>query len=85
MDGCGRALDNGFIERPWRSVKYEDAYLKDYASVPELAAGLERYFHFYNHQRPHQSLAYRTPAEVHCDDWHLTDWRHRNDRTVSYD
>jgi putative transposase len=65
MDSRGRALDNIFIERLWRSVKYEDIYLKDYASVPELDAGLNAYFRFYNFDRPHQSLAYRTPAEVH--------------------
>jgi putative transposase len=65
MDGRGRALDNIFVERLWRSVTYEDMYLKDYATVPALAQGLERYFQFYNHDRPHQSLAYRTPAEVH--------------------
>jgi len=65
MDGRGRALDNIFIERLWRSVKYEDIYLKDYASVPELDAGLTAYFRFYNFERPHQSLQYRTPAEVH--------------------
>ena len=65
MDGRGRALDNIFIERLWRSVKYEDIYLKDYASVLALDAGLASYFQFYNHQRPHQSLGYRTPAEVY--------------------
>jgi putative transposase len=65
MDGRGRALDNIFIERLWRSLKYEDIYLKDYASVPELAAGLTAYFHFYNHERLHQSLNYCTPAELH--------------------
>jgi putative transposase len=65
MDGRGRAFDNIFIERLWRSVKYEDVYLKDYASVPELDAGLLAYFRFYNHDRPHQSLGYRTPAEVY--------------------
>ncbi len=65
MDGRGRALDNIFIERLWRSVKYEDLYLKDYASVPELEDGLDGYFYVYNHVRPHQSLQYRTPAEVH--------------------
>ncbi len=51
---------NVFIERLWRSVKYEDIYLRDYASGLELTAGLERYFDFYNHQRPHQRLAYHT-------------------------
>jgi putative transposase len=65
MDGRGRVFDNIFIERLWRSVKYEDVYLKDYASVPELITGLEDYFRFYNHDRPHQSLDYRTPAEMH--------------------
>jgi putative transposase len=65
MDGRGRALDNIFVERLWRSVKYEDIYLKEYADVPTLEAGLKNYFEFYNEQRPHQSLSYRTPAEVH--------------------
>ena len=65
MDGRGRALDNIFTERLWRSVKYEDIYLKDYALVPDLYAGLDSYFRFYNDERPHQSLNYRTPAEVH--------------------
>ena len=64
MDGRGRALDNVFVERLWRSVKYEEVYLKDYASVPAARAGLADYFAFYNHERPHQALAYRTPAEV---------------------
>jgi putative transposase len=65
MDGRGRALDNIFVERLWRSVKYEDIYLKDYATVPALETGLDSYFQFYNHERPHQSLQYRTPVEVH--------------------
>jgi putative transposase len=65
MDGRGRALDNIFVERLWRSVKYEDIFLKEYVTVPALAAGLDVYFRFYNHERLHQSLAYRTPAEVH--------------------
>lgn len=65
MDGRGRALDNIFVERLWRSVKYEDIYLKEYASVPELETGLDTYFWFYNQERPHQSLSYRTPSEVH--------------------
>ena len=64
MDGRGRAFANLFIERLWRSVNYEDIYLNDYAAVPELETGLAHYFHFYNHDRPHQSLQYRTPAEV---------------------
>ncbi len=65
MDGRGRALDNIFIERLWRSVKYEHIYLHDYASVPVLQAGLAHYFNFYNYERFHQSLDYRTPAEVY--------------------
>jgi putative transposase len=65
MDGRGRCLDNVFVERLWRSVKYEDVYLRGYESVPELERGLAAYFRFYNHERPHQSLGYQTPAEVH--------------------
>jgi putative transposase len=65
MDGRGRALDNIFVERLWRSVKYEHIYLYDHATVLALAAGLGEYFSFYNTERPHQSLGYRTPAEVH--------------------
>ena len=64
MDGRGRVFDNIFVERLWRSVKYEDIYLKEYDSVPELAAGLEDYFQFYNYERPHQSLDYLVPADV---------------------
>ena len=65
MDGRGRALDNSFVERLWRSVKYEELYLKGYASVPELLMGLTEYFTFYNAERSHQSLGYRTPEEVY--------------------
>ena len=65
MDGRGRALDNIFVERLWRTVKYEHVYLMEYASVPELEAGLNTYFHFYNHERRHQSLGYQTPASVY--------------------
>jgi putative transposase len=65
MDGRGRALDNIFIERLWRSLKYEDIYIKDYQSVKALEAGLDCYFRRYNYGRPHQSLAYATPAEVY--------------------
>lgn len=63
-DGRGRALDNVMVERLWRSVKYEDIYLRDYQDVPAARAGLERYFVFYNTERPHQGLDYRTPGEV---------------------
>lgn len=68
MDGRGRALDNVFVERLWRSVKYEDIYIKDYDNGVELDAGLTQYFHFYNHHRHHQSLNYRTPACVHFEE-----------------
>ena len=64
-DGRGRALDNIFVERLWRSVKYEEVYLKDYQSVPEAIRGLRDYFTFYNHHRPHQALGYQTPAQVY--------------------
>ncbi len=64
MDGRGRALDNVFIERWWRSLKYEDIYFKDYESGADLCYGLERYFDFYDHRRIHQALDYRTPHEV---------------------
>lgn len=65
MDGRGRALDNIFVERLWRSVKYEDVYLKRYERMPELWVGLNAYFVFYNERRKHQALDYRTPNEVH--------------------
>ena len=65
MDGRGRALDNVFVERLWRSVKYEDIYIRGYEAVPELHHGLVRYFGFYNDERLHQSLGYRTPAAVY--------------------
>ena len=65
MDGRGRALDNIFVERLWRTVKYEDVYIKGYASLPELLLGLTEYFAFYNGERPHQSLGYRTPDDVY--------------------
>ena len=65
MDGRGRALDNVFVERLWRSVKHEHVYLYDYASVREAEVGLGRYFRFYNDCRRHQALAGRTPAEVY--------------------
>jgi putative transposase len=65
MDGRGRALDNVFVERLWRSVKYEDIYIRGYEAVPELGQGLGRYFGFYNNERLHQSLGYRTPAAVY--------------------
>ena len=65
MDGKGRALDNIFVERLWRSVKYEDIYIKDYSSMLDVYDGLKTYFYRYNHLRPHQSLSYQFPADVH--------------------
>jgi putative transposase len=65
MDGRGRCMDNIFVERLWRSLKYEEVYLKDYASVMEAQAGIDRYFRFYNHERLHQNLGYRTPAAIY--------------------
>ena len=65
MDGRGRALDNVFVERLWRSVKYEEVYLKDYGSAWEAEDSLRDYFRFYCDQRIHQALGYRTPAEVY--------------------
>jgi len=65
MDGRGRAFDNIFVERLWRNVKHEDIYLKGYATIGELVIGLTAYFAFYNEERPHQSLNYKTPALVH--------------------
>jgi putative transposase len=64
MDGRGRFMDNIFIERLWRSLKYEEVYLKDYETVAEARTGIEKYFRFYNQERLHQSLEYRTPAAV---------------------
>ena len=65
MDGRGRALDNVFVERIWRSVKHEDLYMKGYGSPSVLQQGLKEYFLFYNSERPHQSLGYKTPDEVY--------------------
>ena len=64
MDGKGRYLDNIFIERLWRSLKYEDIYIKAYASVPEARRGIDGWLSFYNNERLHQALGYRTPCEV---------------------
>jgi putative transposase len=65
MDGRGRALDNAFIERLWRTIKYEEVYLKDYATADEVYQGLTSYFLFYNHERPHQALDYQTPYQLY--------------------
>jgi len=65
MDGRGRALDNVFIERLWRSVKYEDIYLKDYSNGADVSEGLGQWFDFYTYRRPHQGLGGHTPYEVY--------------------
>ena len=65
MDGRGRCLDNVFIERLWRSLKYEDIYLRDYETGSTLASGVGKWFRHYNEGRPHQSLGYATPGEVY--------------------
>lgn len=65
MDGRGRCMDNIFTERLWRTVKYEDVYLKSYRNLEEARSGLTEYFTFYNTERKHQSLEYRTPAEIY--------------------
>jgi putative transposase len=65
MDGRNRTLDNIFVERFWRSLNYEDIYLKDYQTMEELKQGLKRYFVFYNGERFHQSLDYKTPDMVY--------------------
>jgi putative transposase len=67
MDGRGRALDNVFVERLWRNVKYERVYLHNYETVREAEQDIAAYFDFYNKERPHQSLGYQTPAEVYFD------------------
>ena len=66
MDGRGRALDNIFTERFWRSLKYEEVYLQDYATPREARLGIAHYIDFYNHERPHQALDYQTPAQVYA-------------------
>jgi putative transposase len=66
MDGRGRALDNVFVERLWRSVKYEEVYLRDYADGWEAEKSLRWYFDYYRNERIHQALGYRTPTEVYA-------------------
>jgi len=65
MDGRGRVFDNIFIERLWRSLKYEDVYIKDYETGEEAIKGIDDYLDYYNDERPHQSLDYQTPASVY--------------------
>ena len=68
MDGRGRAMDNVFNERLWRSIKYEEVYINDYETVHDAEERIDRYMSFYNWERPHQSLNYKTPAEVYFDE-----------------
>ena len=65
MDGRGRVFDNIFVERLWRTVKYENIYISGYQNIPELKGGLRRYFNFYNMERYHQALDYKRPWEVY--------------------
>jgi len=65
MDGRGRVFDNIFVERLWRSVKYEEVYIHDYETVVDAKKGLKKYFNLYNLERPHQSLSYQQPYEVY--------------------
>lgn len=67
MDGRGRVYDNIFVERLWRTVKYEEVYLHQYLTVADARRGLKEYFHFYNTERIHESLGYKTPHEIYFD------------------
>lgn len=75
MDGRGRVFDNIFVERLWRSVKYENIYLYGYQSIPEAREGLKKYFEFYNSERFHQSLGYRTPSQVYYGEFSMEEVR----------
>ncbi len=75
MDGRGRYADNIFVERLWRSVKYEEVYLKAYDNVAQARQGIAAYFEFYNHQRLHQALGYRTPRQLLEEGLGMTPWR----------
>lgn len=84
MDGRGRAMDNIFTERLWRSLKYEEVYLHDYANPRQARQGLATYFQFYNYERPHQALGYLTPAELYLTKINLlTHKTNVNERTVT--
>ncbi len=87
MDGKGRYADNIFVERLWRTVKYEEVYLKAYGNASEARRELGEYFRFYNNRRPHQALCYWTPAEVFCGESKETKERRCSDQPVlvSYD
>lgn len=86
MDGRGRAMDNIFTERLWRSVKYEEVYLNDYATPRQARQGLSAYFQFYNYDRPHQALGYLTPAELYLTKMNmLTNGTNVNEQTLTND
>lgn len=80
LDGRGRCMDNIFTERLWRTVKYEEVYLKSYADLDDARRNLTAYFQFYNHERRHQSLAYRTPADVYG----RTNDDHKSNKKTAY-
>jgi putative transposase len=82
MDGRGRCLDNICVERLWRSLKYEEVYLKGYQSVSEARAGIGAYFRFYNQERPHQALGYRTPKEIFETKGPSTDGADASEKTI---
>lgn len=65
MNGKGRSLDNIFVERLWRSLKWEMIYLHEFDTIPEVERSIHEYFLFYNYERPHQSLKYKTPAQIY--------------------
>ena len=75
MDGVGRAFDNIMVERLWRTVKYEDVYLRDYETPAEARLGLGRYFTYYNHRRRHRGLGRRTPGSVYGLEASASDWK----------
>ena len=82
MDGRGRALDNIFTERLWRTVKYEEGYLKNYQNPMEARVELDKYFRFYNDERPHQSLDYRTPARYTLSIKTTVNYPHREGKEI---
>ncbi len=84
MDGKGRFLDNIFIERLWRSLKYEEVYLKAYEDIKEARASIADWFRFYNFERPHQALGYSTPWEVYQTTRERENMEIGLDRVVSY-
>ena len=82
MDGKGRYLDNIFVERLWRTIKYEEVYLKAYETVREAKVGIDAYMGFYNNERPHQALCYRTPVEVYTMRHSINHRQHQRETLV---